>query len=195
MGVEGESSTAVLPPDLRDALLEIDRHRKAAAGLSAALTQLRTEQRRINDIYASDGGPVRKIQSLERHIAQSRQQLRDLYRRFGKQAEEAAGPGEAAGEAAGAKGAADAAFPLEGDDELTLERIRKTRDIIRDYEVQTEKLKASLAIDEEQGKIARMERTIEDHRRRVKAAEEDIKGLSREIDEANARIRDLMSRM
>jgi chromosome segregation ATPase len=175
--------------ELRAALESIETLKRASSELSAGLAKLREERRRIVDSFGAEGSPPKRIQTQERIIAHSREQLRLLYLRYGKEAED--GNDEAAGgvEAAGLEGSVEASARV-GEIQL-LASIRKIRKTIANYEREIEKLKASLEIDEENAAVEKMERTIGDHRKRIEACEEAIKSLARQIEEAKARIEEL----
>jgi chromosome segregation ATPase len=149
--------------------------------VSADLTRLREERRRISETFGPDGGPVKKIQSLERHIAHSREELRGLFLRYGREVE-----------AAGIEESDETAVPpMDEADSRLLENIRQGREAIRVYDREIEKLKASLAIDEEKAAIAKIEKSIKDHEARIQASEKTIINLNQQIEEANARIEEL----
>ncbi|MDR0759134.1 MAG: hypothetical protein LBF74_03375 [Treponema sp.] len=166
----------------RSLLKEIDTLKKEAAVLSSGLTSLKEERRRINDAFIPDGGPAQKIQVLERRIAHAREELRDVFLRYGREVE--------------AVGAQDAGGPISlpplGETETRLlEDIGKSRQSVREYDREIEKLKASLAIDEEKAAIAKMEKAIKDHEGRIRAGEEAIASLTAQISAANVRIEEL----
>jgi chromosome segregation ATPase len=161
----------------RSLLKEIDSLKKEAAVLSSGLASLKEERRRINDAFIPDGGPTKKIQVLERHIAHAREELQGVFLRYGREIEDADSP---------------SSLPPMGETETQLlEDIRKNRQVIREYDREIEKLKASLAIDEEKAAIAKMEKAIKDHEGRIRAGEEAIASLTSQIRAANIRIEEL----
>jgi hypothetical protein len=163
---------------IKPVLGEIDVINKELAILGVAITRLKEERRHINDAFSSDGGPVKKIQTLERHIAHSREELRDVFLRYGREVEAASDGG--------------AVVPLMEEAEIqVLEDIRKRRQSIREYNREIEKLEAAIAIDEEKAAIAKMEKTIKDHEARILASEEAITSLTAQIGGAKVRIEDL----
>lgn len=163
--------------DVRSLLEEIETLKQESAVLADDLARLKEECRRINDTFSPDGGPARKIQVLERHIAHSREELRGVFRHYGHEIE-AAPP--------------EAVLPLEEADVQLLEDIRRSRESIRKYDREIEKLRASLAIDEEKAAIVKMEKSIKDHETRIRAGEEAIADLTVQIKEANSRIEELV---
>jgi chromosome segregation ATPase len=177
-----QSVSMEIDDGIRPLLGEIDTLKQEAAAIGADLARLKEERRRINDASSPDGGPAKKILALERHIAHSREELRGVCLRYGREIE-AADDEEAS---------AETAVPLmdEADTRL-LEDIRESRESIRKYDREIEKLKASLAIDEEKAAIARMEKSIKDHEGRIRAGEEAIASLTAQIKEADARIEEL----
>jgi chromosome segregation ATPase len=181
--------TPVLNPGVLSVSGEIEAARKRILELNSALNALRDERRKIGDSFGAEGGPVKRTQSLERHIARSREQLRSLYLRYGGRA--AAGGGGVGG---GASGDTEGEFAslLTGEDTLLLDKIGRLRDTVGEYDKSIEKLKASLAIDAERAEIGKMEKSIEAHRQRIAAGNEAISELERHIEESNRRIQELM---
>ncbi|MDR1862697.1 MAG: hypothetical protein LBQ67_02130 [Treponema sp.] len=165
-------------PEITALLGEIETLKQESEVLSADLLRLKEERRRIGDAFSPDGGPAKKIQTLERRIAHSREELQAVFLRYGCELE-----------AAGSSGAATP--PMDEADTQLLENIRKGREAIRLYDREIEKLKASLAIDEEKAAIAKMEKAIRDHEERIRAGEEAIASLNKQINEAKARIEEL----
>ncbi|GHV88985.1 hypothetical protein AGMMS50267_13450 [Spirochaetia bacterium] len=170
------SGVAVSSEAVLDALRAVDDSRKAQEALSTELALLREERRRISESFSVDGGPVKKIQGLQRHIAHAREELGALHLRYGELAE--ASP-------------AEFAPVLTAEDRLLLERALTLRKAAAENETRIEKLKASLAIDEEREKIAKMTKAIEEHRQRIANSESAIRDLSDQIAAAEGRIGDL----
>jgi chromosome segregation ATPase len=157
---------------------DIDDGRKFASDTAADLALLREERRRIGDAFGAEGGPVKRVQGLEKHISHIREELRKVYLNFGIQAADPSLGEQFAGS-------------LTEDNRLLLEKIEKGRETLGAYEARIEKLKASLAIDEEKAEIERMNRTIEDHKQRIAAGEKSIADLEGRIETANRHIGEL----
>jgi prefoldin subunit 5 len=173
---QAASGEADVSTGVKRLLEEIEILKEESAALDAAIAGLKEERRRINDTFSPDGGPVKKIQALERHIAHSREELRGVFLRYGRKIEAAA--------------EADLP-PLDESDDKLLENIRENRESIQEYDREIEKLKAAIAIDEEKAAIAKMEKSIKDHEGRIRAAEEAIASLTARIKDAGARIEEL----
>jgi DNA repair exonuclease SbcCD ATPase subunit len=173
-----QSVSAAPPPPSGIAALftEIEAARQDSAVLGADLARLREERRRIGDAFVPDGGPAKKIQALERGIARSREELRGVFLRYGRELE--ASP-------------ESRAAPLDEADAQLLANIRRGREAVLLYDTEIEKLKASLAIDGEKAAIARMEKAVEEHEERIRSGEEAIANLKVQIEEAQARIAEL----
>jgi tetratricopeptide (TPR) repeat protein len=153
---------------------ETAKIRENLSTLEEELTLLRGERRKLGESFGVEGSPLKQIQGLEKHLLALREQLNAVYAAYGKDA---------------ADGAFDS-FLEEGDRPL-LEAIGTTRKSIGEYEVQIEKLKAAIAIDDERKKIARMEGIIENQKRRIAASEGTIVELEEHIAEANRHIQQL----
>ncbi|MDR1411616.1 MAG: hypothetical protein LBI91_05385, partial [Spirochaetaceae bacterium] len=80
---------------------------------------------------------------------------------------------------------------LESADRLLLDQAAALKNSAGESGRRAEKLKASLAIDEEKAGIGKMERQIADHRRRIAENEKDIQELGSRIEEAKKRIEGL----
>jgi chromosome segregation ATPase len=146
--------------------------------LKGELTQSRSERRKLNSSFAAEGGALRRIQGLERHIAQVKGELKSVYRRFG---EEAADPAKTA----------DFAHILGDSDAPVLEKTALSRKTIGEYDREIEKLKTAIAIDDEKAGIEKMRKSIGDHRERIKASEGAITDLEGRIVEAEKHISEL----
>ncbi|MDR3335301.1 MAG: hypothetical protein LBT13_10535 [Treponema sp.] len=140
---------------------DIQNIRKGISGLEEELSALREERRNIVKAFDAQGK-----QGLEKHIAQTRSELRILYRKAGK----------------------SAASIMERDDQLLVEAIEKQREKIRSLEHEIDQLNAALAIDEETANIEKLNSTITEHRRRIAASEKAIADFETRIDEANRHI-------
>jgi chromosome segregation ATPase len=175
---DGETITEGEIPGL---LGEIGELRREYSETGAALTAAREERRKIGEAFGAEGGPGKRLQTLERHILQTREALRDVYQRQGRLIEK--------------RTAVDGESGLEAEDRLLLEKIRLLRESIAVCNGQIEKLKASMAIDEELGNIDKLERSIADHRRRISASERSIAELTRQIEGAQGHIEELEGRI
>ncbi|MDR2110354.1 MAG: hypothetical protein LBP32_03510 [Spirochaetaceae bacterium] len=153
---------------------ETGKVRADLSKLEEGLALLRDERRKLGESFGVEGNPLKQIQGLEKNLLALGEQL-DAVR---------AGYGERA---------ADGAFDsfLEEGDRPPLETIGAARESIGEYEVQIEKLKASIAIDDERRKIAKMEGIIENHKRRIAASGRTIAEFEEQIAEANRRIQQL----
>jgi chromosome segregation ATPase len=149
-----------------------------AGGLAEKAAALKAERRKTADALGADGGAARRKDALERRIAALKGELRVLYRRIGEAAEKGAGK-------------KDRGFLLSPDDTLILDRIGAKRKTLGDYEKKIQKLRVSMAIDEEKAEIEKLKQSIEEQRARIAAAEQTIAELSGHIAEAEANIKKL----
>jgi len=172
--VTSEDRPELLTDDVRDFLARCDPVRRRLVSQADDLNKLKAERRKIDDTLIAEGNPSRKTHGLERHIAHAREQLKALYQNCGA-------------------GAEQGAFQAENEeDSEALEKIKKLRENIREYDNSIEKLKASLAIDAQREEIEKMEKAITSHRQRIAASGEAIADLEKRIDEANRHIQELM---
>jgi predicted nucleic acid-binding Zn-ribbon protein len=173
-----ENNGLVAGHEIADLAEEARNLEKKAGTLKEELDQLRSERRKLNSAFAAEGGAVRRIQSLERHIAHVKGELKIVYRRFG---EDAADPARAA----------DFAHLFNDDDKPVLEKSELARKTIGEYDREIEKLKTAMAIDDEKTGIERMQKSIRDHQDRIRAGEEAIADLEGRIAGAEKRIAEL----
>jgi chromosome segregation ATPase len=161
-----------------DALGEVDGFRKAQAAAQTEIALLKEERRRITASFAPDGGVSGKIPALERHTAETREQLRALFLHYGKLVFESPELPEYAA-------------ILESAEKQLLDQAAALKNAAGESDRQAGKLRVSLAIDGEKAKISRMEQSIAFHRRRIAEGEESIRELDARILEANRRIEEL----
>jgi tetratricopeptide (TPR) repeat protein len=177
-----EGEVAFLRTDI-DKLREISR--KAMDDLSV----LRDEKRVIAAGFGIDGNPQKQIQNLKSHIGHIREELRGLYRNFGAQA----------------AGIMDAEIPPErkyfidtivtAEDGEIIGRAVKLNQSIMEYDKSIGKLKASLAIDEENARIEKYRKTIEEKEARIEEFEKAISELKENVRESEACIQELQKQL
>jgi predicted nucleic acid-binding Zn-ribbon protein len=174
--------------DIAALLGEIEKAKNESRALSEELVKLREEKRKISEGFGIEGSPLKQIQTLKNHIAQARDNLHILYRRFGA---EAAGAGPVDQSGAGEERRRFIEPLIAGDDRLLQADALRISGAIRDAETAVEKLRASLAIDEEKAKIEKCRRSIEDKRARITEAEKDIAGFEESIKNSEKYIEEL----
>ncbi|MDR0731743.1 MAG: hypothetical protein LBF63_08750 [Treponema sp.] len=142
------------------------------------LTALREEQRRLKGGLGTEGGPARRIQNLEKHIAFIRSELKAVYRRLGAEL---------------VNGGQEGQFDrlLQPEDQRVIETGRRSGETIAGYEQSIGKLKTSIEIDEKKAENERMKRVIAEQEQRIAAAEERIRNKKAQIEENEARIEEL----
>ncbi|MDR1574757.1 MAG: hypothetical protein LBS37_02020 [Treponema sp.] len=172
-----------VPPEITGLLTEIEQSREAARSLSADLAKLREERRGISERFGAEGGPLKHIQTLKNRIASAREELRVLYRLFGARA-------ASLKEAEGADRSLVDAL-ITGDDSSFLDEAGRINRATEDAVVAIEKLRASIAIDDEQAKIEKYRKLIERKRDRIAEAEKDIAEFNGSIHEAEKYIVEL----
>lgn len=158
-------------------LADIGQIQEQIRTLEGEIAGLREEQRRISAALNVQGGPSRRIGVLEKQIDRVKKEIRALF--------------EKCGEAAAADQAGEFAPLLEGEDRTLLQKIGDSREALGDLEDRIEKLKAALAIDEERGAIARMEKSLQRHRFRISEGEAAIADLEERIRKAEQHIEEL----
>jgi chromosome segregation ATPase len=150
----------------------LEEREHAVSGLGEELTILKRECRKITDSFG--GHPAKRVQALEKQIAQLGEEIDSLCLRVSIAAERE-----------------EFASLLRAEERAALERIGAARESLRQYGARIETLRASLAIDAERAKIARMERAIAEHERRIADGRRSIRDLKKDIAAANQRIAEL----
>jgi chromosome segregation ATPase len=176
-------------PEIAGLIAGIEQAREEARFLSKELAELREALRQIGKNFSAEGGPLRQIQTLKNHISRVREELKTLYRCFGAAAasmNEAAETGDSAPERD-----PFLASLVRADDQMVLDDAERIRQSIRDDERTMEKLRASLAIDEEQAKIEKSRRHIADKRMKIAEAEKDIAEAEDSIKDSEKYIEEL----
>lgn len=166
---------------------EIGEKRAEIEAVSQHLATLKGEKRKISDGFSAEGGPIRYIQSLKNGIAQAQSELKALYRRVGA---EAALIDDSVPDAANERRDAIQAL-LRPEDRDDLDGAARLGQSMRDCDAVIEKLKASLAIDEERAKIEKFRRMIHDKRDKIAHAERSILEYEGNIRDAEASIEKL----
>ena len=151
------------------------------------LAGLREEKRKISDSFSADGGPVRYIQSLKNQIAQAQAELKSLYRRVGS---EAALIDDTVPDAADERREIIRSL-IAPEDQESLDGASRMGQAIRDCDTVIEKLRASLAIDDERAKIDRYRRMIHEKKDKIAQAERSILELEGSVRDSEASIEKL----
>jgi hypothetical protein len=173
-----ENESLAAGHDLEGAVRALRDMRESARAQGQELDRLREERRRLGTVFGAEGGPVRRIQNLEKHIAYIHSELKLVYRRLGEQAvAESQGPRFAA--------------LLAPEDQRVLEMVGESKTTIAGYDREIEKLKTAIAVDEEKAEIEKMKRAIEDQRQKISAAEGRIGELQTRIADAESRVEEL----
>ncbi|MDR2631354.1 MAG: hypothetical protein LBC60_10565 [Spirochaetaceae bacterium] len=164
--------------EIARSLEEIGDLVKQAETLRAEADRLKEDKRKIADTLNFQGGPVKRIGSLEKKITQLKNERRMVFVKYGELALEKDREGEWG-------------TVFDQGNRLLLQKIEETRNYIREIENRIEKIKASLAIDEERAVITKMEKTIGVERGRIAAAEKAIEELEERIHGAQQHIEEL----
>ena len=167
---------------------DIDNLREVSRDALNELSKLKDEKRIIQAGFEIDGNPQKQIQSVKNHIEQIREELRNMYRKFGSQAagiDEDLKPER--------KYFIDTIVTAE--DGETIGRAVRLNQSIIDNEKAIGKLKASLAIDDEKAKIEKFKRSIDDKKNRIIDLENDISGLQESVSECENTIQELQKQL
>ncbi|MCL2759971.1 MAG: hypothetical protein FWD22_07135 [Treponema sp.] len=167
---------------------EIDALRSISKTAMDEISVLKDEKRIISASFGIDGNPQKQIQSVKNHIAQVKEALGILYRKFGSQA---AGIDEDI--------TPDRKYFIDtivtAEDGEVIGRAARLNQSITDNENAIVKLKASLAIDDEKSKIEKYKRSIEDKKTRIIEFEKAIADLEVSVQTSENNIQELKKQL
>lgn len=156
---------------------EFERKQAELTTISQELTALKEEKQIMLSSFSAEGSPAKQIQTLKKHIADIRDELKALYRRVGAGASGVGLPA-ASGDVVAADGGTERSHFIESlilpEDKESLGNAATISRLIQADEKSIERLRASLAIDEEQAKIEKFRRMIQDKRDKIAQAEKSI---------------------
>jgi hypothetical protein len=168
---------------------EIEGKRAHSNALSSEIAALKDERRKINSSFSAEGGPVKHINTIRNHIANVQNDLKALYRRMGAECASIDQDKDAAQGGAERRQALDSLLlPQDADVLESASRIDKT---IHDCEEEVKKLEASLAIDDENAKIEKFRKMIQEKRDKIVKAEQDIAEFEEGIRDSESFIKKL----
>jgi prefoldin subunit 5 len=183
-GAEGDTKG-----DIASLKSEIDKMLEVSRAAMSELSSLKDERRMISAGFGIDGNPQKQIQNLKNRINEIRDNLRNLYRTFGAQA----------------AGIMDAEILPErkyfidtivtAEDSEIIGRAVKMNQTVIEYETTIGKLTASLAIDEENAKIEKFQRSIEDKNNRIDDLKRSINDLEENVRDSQAYIQELRKQL
>jgi len=171
---EIEKSGGEPTPEIEALFEEYERKRAESKSVSQELAALREERLIVTSGFSSDGSPAKQIQFLKKHITEVQGELKTLYRLAGA---------EAAGITVGADGDVTDVVSerrqfieslLKSEDQETLDNAVRISRSIQNDEKSIARLRASLSIHEEQAKIEKFRRMIQDKRDKIAQAEKNI---------------------
>jgi DNA repair exonuclease SbcCD ATPase subunit len=168
---------------------EVDELRAFSRAIMNDISILKDEKRIISAGFDIDGNPQKQIQTVKNHIAQVRDEIKNLYRNFGAQA----------------AGIMDAEIKPERkyfidtivtteDGEIIGRAVRLNQSIIEN-EKAIGKLKASISIDEEMARIEKIKKSIQEKKDRIADLEKSITDLEDNIRESEEQIQELQKQL
>jgi len=147
---------------------------KQLSSLAVDLAMLKGERRNMGDIFGPEGSPARRIMGLQKHISHVKGEFPAVYLRFGLLAEGESG---------------EALSPiLKAEDDVILEKAESFKAIIAKDELEVEKIKAAISIDNEYAEIEKTKKNIQIQKQKITAAEEMIAGFEKLITQAEEHI-------
>jgi len=152
--------------------------REQLSSLAEDISSLKGERRRIGEIFGAEGSPSRRIHGLEKHIHFVKGKFPELHLRMGLIAVD------------DREKELISSF-ITGEDDPALERVAFFESQIALCELEIEKIKTTISIDNEKDAIDKMEKGIKGQRYKITVAEEVIADFEKQIDEAKNRIEDL----
>jgi len=154
----------------------IERKRAESKAVTQDLAALKQEKQTMTAHFNADGNPVKQIHSLKKHIAGVRENLKNLYRNAGAEVSGTIVPSintDANTGTVSADGYFIASLVIPEDQEI-IDNAGMINRSIQNDEKSIERLRASLAIDEELAKIEKFHRMILEKREKITQAEKSI---------------------
>ena len=182
--IDGETDNDNASPqamDINNVCVEIERRWAEDRILLQDLSDLKEERRNVSGSMNVDGGPLKHIQTLKKHISNVRDELKTLYRRIGAEA----------GSVGDAGRRHNIVSLIVSEDQEVLDNAARIDHLIHEDEREIEKLQASLAIDDEKAKIDKYRRMIQDKRDKIAQAEKNITEFEESIRVSEASIEKL----
>jgi uncharacterized coiled-coil DUF342 family protein len=168
---------------------EVDELRALSRSVMNDISMLKDEKRVISAGFDIDGNPQKQIQTVRNHIAQIREEIKNLYRNFGAQA----------------AGIMDADIKPErkyfidtivtAEDGEIIGRAVRLNQTITENEKAIGKLKAAILIDEEKARIDKFNKSIQEKKDRIIDLEKSITDLEENIRESEAQIQELQKQL
>jgi chromosome segregation ATPase len=148
------------------------------------LSALKDEKRIITASFGMEGNPQKQIQSVKNHIIKVKETLGIMYRTFGAQA---AGIDENI--------IPDRKYFIDtlvaAEDGEVIGRAARLNQSIAENEKSIEKLRASLAIDDEKSKIEKFQKSIQDKKNKISELEKTIADLQESVYDCEKYIKEL----
>ena len=148
------------------------------SSVAAELSGLKGERRNMGDFFGTEGSPSRHIQGLEKHIAHVKGEFPAVYLRFGSLAAEPAGK-EAL------------ASVMKEEDSVAVAKADAIKDQIAKRELEIEKIRTAISIDNEKAEIEKMKKAIANQQQKIASANDAISDLEKQIAETGRRIEEL----
>ena len=138
------------------------------SSLAVDLAMLKGERRNMGDVFGPEGSPARRIMGLQKHISHVKGEYVAVYHRFGLLAAES-------------KGREALTSILTAEDYTVLEKAESLKAVIARDELEIEKIKASISIDNDYAEIEKMKKNILGQKQKIAAAEEAVADLEKSI--------------
>ncbi|MCL2006464.1 MAG: hypothetical protein FWG77_00100 [Treponema sp.] len=148
------------------------------SSLTADLSILKGERRKIAESFGSDGTPTRRIQRLEKHITHVKGEFPDIHLRLGSLTDEEGGKEQFSS-------------LLKKEDNSIFENADQIKSQIADVDVEIGKVKAAINIDREKAEIEKIKKSIQNQRQKIITAESAISEHEKQINECVDRISEL----
>ena len=173
-----EKPVEILAGEAAEAAEKAQELGKSLSTLAVDLAMLKGERRNMGDIFGPEGSPSRRIQGLEKHISHIKGEFPAVYLRFGLLAEDS-----------GMKDALSSI--LKDEDGPVLESADSLKTEIAKKDMEIEKIKAAISIDEDNAEIEKKRKAIQGQEQKIAAAREVIAGLEKQIAETEQHIEEL----
>jgi chromosome segregation ATPase len=189
VGERYDNRASVSDDEVAEIRTEIDRLNSISRSAMNELSILKDEKRVIQAGFDIDGNPQKQIQNVKNRIARIRDELAGLYRNFGAQA----------------SGIMDAELKPErkyfidtivtAEDGEIIGRAVRLNQTVTENEKAIGKLRASLSIDEENDKILKFKKTIEEKKVKITDLEKNIADMEDSVRSCEDYIKELQKQL
>lgn len=159
--------------------------------LSAELSALKSDRRKITDLFGAEGSPSRRITGLKKRIAHVKGEFPKVYLKFGLLAAESQAASQVKNQTEKSGWAAELASFINGNDTKIFKKAELLKSKIAESELGIEKINTAISIDRKKAEIEKLKQAIEGQKQKITFAEEAVAGYEKQIAQSELQIEEL----